>query len=284
MWSFIQVSLSLLIVISISTRDVLVDAFVPSSIHHYHNTHATTLPKTIRTIQYSTTTESNNAGETEGLSEVEKLLQKARELRAQAESAESKLHLDLHEKKVAHDAGTDALITELFSQIVSSSSSSSSSHTVAYTTTTYNKEHAMTLSKTIQTKKLSTRKLEQVVQRLHDREVAASGLEHVESSLHHANVQFNRVAERNEEEVKRIGGLIQLLIDAAAFLDEQYLKEQEMKKKDVKHTADIVHWSCGELSHVLSEKAKFLGRGHEEQFKRRLEDYYEAARKKKTES
>lgn len=206
----------------------------------------------------------------EGLSEVEKLLQKARELRAQAESDESKLHLALHEKKVAQNMGTDTLINELFPQIVSSHVDD------------HSQQSALDVSERLQTMKLSTRKLEEVVERLHEREIAASGLEHVESSVHHSHVQFKRVAERDEKEVKRIEGLIQLLIDAASILDETYLKEQMLSKKNVKHNADIIHWSCGELSHILSEKAKFLGRGHEEQFKRRLEEYYEAARKKKT--
>ena len=116
--------------------------------------------------------------------------------------------------------------------------------------------------------------MERVLGRLHEREIASKGLSHVEPSLHHTHVKFEKVAVANEEESKRVEGLIQMLIDAAAVLDDKVLGKHRGGRVDD-------HWSSGELSERLEKKAHFLGREHDDQFKGRLEEYYEAARKKK---
>ena len=118
------------------------------------------------------------------------------------------------------------------------------------------------------------------MERIHEREIAAKGLAHVEHSLDQTQVKFEKIAKTDEKELKRVEGMIQMLIDAAAVLDDKVRKEHQ-EKGTVQHQVDKSHWHSGELSERLNEKVHFLGREHDEQFKSRLEEYYEAARKKK---
>eukprot|EP00551_Chaetoceros_affinis_P002049 CAMPEP_0203661196 /NCGR_PEP_ID=MMETSP0088-20131115/59476_1 /ASSEMBLY_ACC=CAM_ASM_001087 /TAXON_ID=426623 /ORGANISM="Chaetoceros affinis, Strain CCMP159" /LENGTH=202 /DNA_ID=CAMNT_0050523849 /DNA_START=230 /DNA_END=838 /DNA_ORIENTATION=- len=192
-----------------------------------------------------------------GISDAEALLAKAKALREQAEAEEHKLHSTLIEKKNCQNSETDSVIQKLFPL-----------NEVGAT--------ASDLARRIDELKLSTLMLERVVERLHEREIAARGLEHVEPSQHHEQVQFVRVAALQEEDLARVQGLIQRLIDAAEVLDNEHLKNAKEH-----HHVDATHWSRGTLSKVLKEKAHFLGREHDEEFKKRLEEFYEAARKKK---
>lgn len=197
------------------------------------------------------------------ISDAQALLAKARALREQAESDEHKLHSTLIEKKQCKDVETDTVIQNLF----------------PLTDGNLDEEEAkIALAKRMNEQKLSTNALKKVVERLHEREISARGLEHVEpsSSHHNEKVQFVRVAELQQDDLDRVQGLIQRLIDAAEILDEEYLNHGEKH-----HHVDATHWSKGSLSKVLKEKAHFLGREHDEEFKKRLADYYEAARKKK---
>ena len=195
------------------------------------------------------------------LSDAEALLAKARALREQAEEEEHKLHSTLIEKKNCQNVETDNVIQKLFPLNEEKVESDSA---------------IKALAKRIEEHKLSTVMLERVVERLHEREIAARGLEHVEPSNHHDQVQFIRVAKPQQEDLVRVQGLIQRLIDAAEVVDEKYLKREQNH-----HHVDASHWSRGNLSKVLKEKAHFLGREHEDEFKKRLEEFYEAARKKK---
>lgn len=197
------------------------------------------------------------------VSDAEEMLRKARELRAQAEAEENNLHQTLLEKKKSQDEETDQLIDELFPDDL-----------------TRGQPGVWKVAEFLQQKRLSASCLERVVQRLHEREIAAKGLDHVEPSMHHTHVKFEKVAKTNDAELKRVEGLIQMLIDAAAVLDDKVRKDYQ-EKGTVKHQVDKTHWCSGELSERLSDKAHFLGREHDEQFKSRLEEYYEAARKKK---
>lgn len=195
--------------------------------------------------------------------DAQELLRKARELRQQAEDEENHLHKTLVTKKQEQAIQTDGIINELFPPNLPKGQTG-----------------VWKVAETLEHKRFSAPCLERVVERLHEREIAAKGLEHVEPSLHHPHVKFERVADVNEEELRRVQGLIQLLIDAAAVLDEKVLKERH-EKGTATHSVDSTHWCSGELSKRLAEKAHFLGREHEEQFKSRLEEFYEAARKKK---
>ena len=41
-----------------------------------------------------------------------------------------------------------------------------------------------------------------------------------------------------------------------------------------------MHWGGGETATILKDKAKELGREHDEQFQERLESFYDAAKRK----
>jgi hypothetical protein len=191
------------------------------------------------------------------ISDAQALLAKAKALRQQAEADEHVLHSTLIEKKQCQDTETDTVIRDLFP---------------------LNEDGAdvEVLAKRMEELKLSTSMYERVIERLHEREIAAKGVDHVEPSHHNEQVKFVRVSNPHEEELSRVQGLTQRLIDAAEILDEEYLKNE----KSIHHHTDDTHWSKGKLSKVLKEKAHFLGREHEAQFQKRVQDYWEAAKKK----
>jgi len=201
-------------------------------------------------------------GGSDQLSKVEALLAKAKLLRAQAEADESKLHSSLLEQKASRDMETDNMIKELFRLD--------------------NKEEITkeVIAERLTEKRLSSDMLLRVVERLHHREIAAKGLEHVESSFQESHVTFKKIAAGNKEELARVEGLNDLLIDAAKVVDENVARTRDEKGKAVMHSIDHTHWSTGELVSVLREKRKFLLREHSEQFKKRQAEYYEAASKK----
>ena len=195
------------------------------------------------------------------ISDAHALLAKARALREQAEADEHKLHSTLIEKKVCKDTETDAIIRSLFPLNEEQDGDAA----------------ILALSKRMEEKKLSTTMLKKVVERLHEREIAARGLAHVETKKDKDQVRFVTVAAPQEEELARVQGLTQRLIDAAEILDKEYLKNEKRHH----HAVEDSHWSRGTLSKVLREKAHFLAREHDDEFKKRTKEYYEAARKKK---
>lgn len=199
------------------------------------------------------------------LSDAQELLAKAKALREQAESEEASLHATLVTKKDLQNADLDALIDTLFPIDMPREDKSVCK---------------LAVSNTIENKKCSVQLLKNVVQRLHEREIAAKGEDHVEPTHHDTHIKFERVSGVDEVELKRVSGLIDILIDAATILDEKALKEAEAKGGET-HKVDQTHWASGHLSEALSDKAHFLGRAHDDQFKKRLQEYYDAAKKKK---
>lgn len=216
-------------------------------------------------------------------SEVEALLRKARELRAQAQQDEAQLHSTLIEKKQEHDNDTDAVIDKLFpasdGYLPKLKIDADDKQKEAYR----QKEGQIVnaIVDRLHQHQYSTDKLKDVVSRLVEREVSARGLKHVEPNTLQGHVAFEVVASPNDEELKRVEGLAERLVEAAKVIDEEYWKEKRVKGEDLKlHHSDVIHWTTGNLSTILKEKLGFLGREHDEQFKKRSEDYYEAARRK----
>mmetsp|Transcript_17608 Transcript_17608/g.36996 ORF Transcript_17608/g.36996 Transcript_17608/m.36996 type:complete len:256 (-) Transcript_17608:211-978(-) len=193
--------------------------------------------------------------------EAERLRRKARELLAEAKAAEDELHSTLVEKKKTRDEATDALISYLFPSNEA--------------------DGVCALADRLRKKRLASDTLLQIVERLYEREVAARGLEHVEPSMHHEQVTFKRIAQPNEEELKKVQGLVDRLIEAAEDLDKEFIDQKSACSGKITH-ADIMHWGGGNVAKTMKEKAKDLGREHDEQFKKRLESFYEAAKRKHT--
>merc|ERR1719162_108030 len=185
------------------------------------------------------------------LSKVEALLAKAKLLRAQAEADASQLHSSLLEQKASRDVEMDNTIDELFKLD--------------------NKEEITKeiIAEHLTKKRPSSDMLLRVVERLHNREIAAKGLEHVESSFQESQVTFKTIAAENKEELALVEGLNDLLIDAAKLMDESVARTRDEKEKVVIHNVDHTHWSTGELSTVLREKKDFLQREHDVQFKKK---------------
>jgi hypothetical protein len=82
------------------------------------------------------------------------------------------------------------------------------------------------LCERLREKRLALDMLVRIVERLHEREVAARGLEHVEPSIHHDNVTFKRVAQADEVELRYVQGLVDQLIEAAEVLDREFINQK----------------------------------------------------------
>lgn len=189
-----------------------------------------------------------------GESEVERLLRKARELRAEAETAQSDLLVSNLEKKKHKDEETDSVIDFLFPD----------------------DNFGLILDRLLSDKRPSTQMLLRVVTRLHEREAAAKGFGHVELSHDQSQRKFEIVKSNADAiELASVSGLIELLLSAAAAVDEK-----TMMNRTERHHASDSHFTEGSLAPILTAKVKDLRREHDEQFQERLKEYYEAARKK----
>mmetsp|Transcript_28852 Transcript_28852/g.44353 ORF Transcript_28852/g.44353 Transcript_28852/m.44353 type:complete len:256 (-) Transcript_28852:908-1675(-) len=193
-------------------------------------------------------------------SEAERLLRKARALAAEAAAEEQALHETLLEKKKSKDKEMDKCIDQLLPTGELATSE---------------------IVERLKKKKWSTDKLLCIVDRLHEREVIASGFEHVEHASHHEQTKFTRVAQPDEKELARVTGLIDKIVEAAEAIDEEYM-EQKRTNKNLGHLShvDMEHWTVGEVASTLKNKIREMRRGHDKQFQDRLESFYEAQRKK----
>lgn len=191
-------------------------------------------------------------------SEAERLLKKARELREQAMCEENQIHLSLAEKQAAEHAKTDHLIDCLF----------------------FDKSGG-TLVDRLHNKKLSIDTLEKIVDRLDEREVIAEGNDHVHLVLNDGVAGFDRASLRNDEELAKIQGKIDALIEAAAVLDNEFRRAKDTKGEAyVAHTEDQ-HWGSDRRAERLTNRAHEIRREREDQFQKRLNDFYEAQKIKK---
>ena len=141
--------------------------------------------------------------------EAERLLRKARELREAVKSGEDELHTTLLQRKKTRDAATDSMIAQLFPNDAKDDNGG-----------------VYALCERLREKRLALDMLVRIVERLHEREVAARGVEHVEPSVHHDNVTFKRVAQADEAELRNVQGLVDQLIEAAEILDGEFIKQK----------------------------------------------------------
>jgi hypothetical protein len=110
--------------------------------------------------------------------------------------------------------------------------------------------------------------------RLRSKRLAAEVLVQIVERLH----QRTRVAEKKEPE---LASCTDQLIEAAAILDQEFVNHKSKCGDKITH-ADLVHWGGGNVSGILKDKDKDLAREYDEQFKKRLESFYDAAVKKHT--
>lgn len=189
-------------------------------------------------------------------SEAERLMQRARELRESATQSEYQVHVEMAEKKAKEDGKTDHLIDELF----------------------FKRGESDSLVDILRRKNLSIDTLEQIVDRLDEREVIADGKEHVRLTEEDGKAGFERVSLPDDAELKRVQGKIEELIEGVEVLDEEYRREKMNKREPYEsHTGDQ-HWANGKRADRLWSRAHAIRRERDEQFQKRLNDFYEAQR------
>ena len=137
--------------------------------------------------------------------DVEALLAKAAKLKAEAAAAEQQLHKNLLEKKECKNSELDAFINRLFPA---------------------NDDSIAGLVSRLKESHWSTDRLMDITRRLHAREIAAQGKGQVAASLHHDYTTFDQVSQGNPEELARVQGLIDRLLEAADIIDEEYMTEK----------------------------------------------------------
>jgi len=190
--------------------------------------------------------------------EAERLLRKARELRAAAEQDEQKVHGELTQKKAKKNAQTDAFIDELFFDDTTSSS----------------------LVDRLRAKRLGMRTLESIIDRLDERLVTAQGMDHVEFKMVGDKAEFQRTQKKDEAELARLEGKIDELIQAQAVLDQEFLTKKQAKGENFVAHAEEEHWGGGKCAVQLQDRIKQRQRQRSEQFQKRMEEFREAQRRK----
>jgi hypothetical protein len=200
---------------------------------------------------------SKDSSSVAGQTEAERLLQRARELRAEAEQAEQQVHDDLEMKKARKDTQTDQLIDQLF-----------------FT------PPATGLVDRLRDKRVGMGTLEVIVDRLDEREVIAQGGDHVEFKMVGDKTEFHRVAEKDEKELERVQGLIDQLIQATSVLDKEFLAEKKARGESYVAYAEEEHWGGGKCAERLGSRIGEIRRERSEQFQKRMEEFNEAQRRK----
>ena len=191
--------------------------------------------------------------------EAERLLRKARELRAAATKAEAQVHGDLTQRKAARDAKTDAMIHELFGRGTKTEEQQEQDHLV----------------QTLRTKRWGMTTLEQILLRLDERQLRAQGWEHVEARDENGHVEFVRVSDAaaNPDEAARLEQCVQVFLDAVAAWDAELRQKQE-------HTTTHSHWGGGQCAAYLRDRLQQIRRERSEHFQKRMQELQEAQRRK----
>ena len=186
------------------------------------------------------------------IAKARQLLSQAKKLREQANSDETQVHTTLLHKKRMQDEETDAIIQHVFL---------SNEHDPTSPLVT----PKITAAR-IHSKRLSLPCLERIVDRLQFLESeAVQGRDHMQHSK-----------KKKESTLLWMDNKIQpmrrLLLDAAQVLDEG-------TEQDSSHQS--CRWVAGKLYASLNERVHFLQREHEAQFRKRQEEFFQAAKRKK---
>lgn len=111
-----------------------------------------------------------------------------------------------------------------------------------------------------------------LVARLRSKRLASDVLLQVVHRLH----ERTRVVENKEPDLEPF---TPLLIEAAKILDKEFLTQKSECGGKITH-AEMVHCGGGNMAELLLDKAKDLAREYDEQFQKRQESFYDAAKKK----
>jgi len=215
------------------------------------NVEADTVPPLLAASSSSSTEET----------EAERLLRKARELRASATQEEAQIHGTLTQKKTNRDQQSDALIDELFPKGATPDETE--------------------LVNALRSKKLGMTTLERIMLRIDERQAMAQGWDHVECN--HDDGQFRRVFRDNKKdpaELERLEGLTSRLIQAVAVLDEEFREEKKRRGQSYVSHAEEEHFGGGKCAEHLQARFNEVQRERSEQFQKRMEELREAQRRK----
>ena len=235
----------------------LVSAFVSSS------TITTKSSSTITRGPFALTMVSSQSSSSE--TEAERLLRKARELRAAAEQAEQQVHGNLTQKKAQRDAQTDALIAQIL--LDDDDNDNDIRGTVDR----------------LRNKKCSMATLERILLRLDERHVRAQGWEHVQGKVgtDGQTVEFVRVADAADpRQVQRLQGKVEQLLAAVAVLDDEFRAQKQAKGQSYVAHAEEAHWGGGKAAEYLQGRIKEIRRERSEHFQARQKELQEAQRRK----
>jgi hypothetical protein len=189
--------------------------------------------------------------------EVERLLARAAALRAEAATAEHQVHTGEFEKKKHQNKETDRRIDHLF----------------------FDGEQSVVDK--LKSKRLSMDTLKCIIYRLHEREVNASGKEHIDPNIQQDRTDYLRVCDQvDEAELEKLEGLVGRLIEAVGVLDAELKAQKEATGKvHVNHIEDE-HWGGLDSAKRLEQYYHEIHREHEDQFQKRQEEFREAQRVK----
>lgn len=188
----------LLVAITCSSTQAFVSSIVPTS---------------VRCSNSAATTKLHAIGAAE--IEAERLLRKVKELRQQVKAGEDELKKTLDARVLALDTATDSTIAHLFPTIVVDGDDDDDGGVCA-------------LCDRLRQKRLASDVLVRIVERLHEREVAARGVEHVAPSMdrNDRDTNFVPVSQPKEVELIKIQGLVDRLIEAAEVLDREFIDQK----------------------------------------------------------
>lgn len=205
----------------------------------------------------SSSSSSSSSQETEA----ERLLRKARELRAAAELAEQQVHGDLTQKKTNQDAQTDDLIAQI--RILDD-------------------DNTAAVVDILRNKRLGMATLERILLRLDARHVRAQGWEHVQGKVgNDGHTEFHRVAAPNEAEMKRLEGKVEQFIEAVRILDEEFRTQKKAKGEAYVAHAEETHWGGGKAADYLQGRIREIRRERSEHFQARMKELQDAQRRNK---
>uniref|UniRef100_A0A7S4AUW3 Uncharacterized protein n=1 Tax=Pseudo-nitzschia australis TaxID=44445 RepID=A0A7S4AUW3_9STRA len=265
MKSCMATALPLVLLVSLTTQAARITAFVVPAIETPRATSTATATSTSgRVILVGDAnpkkkgflmSTSSSTGETE----VERLLRMARELRAQAEESEKKVHEKLADKKADSEVRLGTLLNHLFYD-------GTKGNDVGKAGTVIN-EKCIVVER-LRSKKPSIETLEKLVDWLGDRRDVALGYEHVEAR---GDAFVNVRGKKDEVEAERLGNLTFLLLDSLEVIDS------ENRKSDG-------HLGGGHNSADLKRRLSEKNRERDEQFLERQASFREAQSIKKGKS
>lgn len=214
-------------------------------------------------VALSAASSSSASASSQQETEAERLLRKARELRAAAEQAEQQVHGDLHRKKIQQDAQTDAWI----SQVLEADDS------VAAT------------ADRLRARRFSMATLERILLRLEERQVRAQGWEHVQGTVRTdtGHTEFQRVAAQPPDpiEMQRWNDKVEQFIAAVTVLDDEFVAKKQAAGQKYVAATQVEHWGGGKAAAALQARMQEIRRERSEHFQARQKELQDAQRRNK---